>query len=257
MQQKSKTTAQFTFPLMLLLLIFSSCNRPPELPNEPTVAFENIEFEVLNAGDPLFEENILRLTMRVSDGNGDLGLDGNETSGIYAPFELIRDGDGFVEFGDRPDDPPFSCLEYVIEDRENTDLNGDGDLLDTLKINFNKNQFNVEVDFLVKKNGVFEELDLRAQPPGSSNQNTLCGISFDGRFPCLSAQENPCNFVSNNDSPVEGTVSYEMKSGLFLPLFRTDTLKLSFLIRDRALNESNVAETPEFTLQSIRKVNGD
>lgn len=257
MQQKPKRAFKIVFLWSLLMLVFSSCNRPPELPDQPTVAFDNIEFETLNAGDPLFEENVLRLSMKISDGNGDLGLDGNEISGIYAPFELVTDRGNFVEFGDRPEDPPFSCLEYVIEDQENTDLNFDGDLLDTLKINFNKNQFNIEVDFLVKKNGVFEEIDLRAQPPGSSNQNTLCGISFDGRFPCLSTQDNPCDHVRNSNSPIEGTVTYEMKSGLFLPLFRTDTLKLSFLVRDRALNESNVAETPEFTLQSIRKVNGD
>ncbi len=257
MQQKLKTATPIVLLSFILLLGISNCNRPPELPDEPTVSFENIEFEIINAGDPLFEENVLRLSMKVSDGNGDLGLDGDESAGIYAPFELVTDGGNFVEFGDRPDDPPFSCLEYVIEDQENTDLNKDGDLLDTLKINFNKNQFNVEVDFWVKKNGFFEEIDLRAQPPGSSNQNTLCGISFDGRFPCLSAQDNPCDFVTNSNSPIEGTVTYEMKSGLFLPLFRTDTLKLRFLIRDRALNESNVAETPEFTLQSIRKVNGE
>lgn len=243
---------------LLTILAFGlnlSCNRPPELPLEPEVSFADVVFEVKNAGDPLFEENILKLSLNVKDGDGDLGLDGNENFGPYAPYTLVEEGGIPVEFGQRPNDPPFSCLDYVIEDRENTNLNGDDDLLDTLLINFNEAQFNIEVDFFVKRNGAFEEVDLRRQPRGSANENTACGLSFDGRFPCLSSEENPCSVVRNTERPIEGIITYAMNSGLFLPLFRTDTMKLEFLIRDRALNTSNVAETPEFTLQSIRVEN--
>jgi len=232
-------------------LIAFSCNRPPDLPDAPSISFEDVTFQVRNEGDPLFEETVLSLSFNVSDGNGDLGLDGNENNAPYNSYSLVTGANGFVEFGERPTDPPFSCLDYVIEDRENLDLNNDEDFLDTLLINFNENQFNIEVDFLVKRNGVFEELEMRAQPRGSANETTLCGISFDGRFPCLSSEDNPCDFIRDNDRPIEGVVTYEMNSGLFLPIFRTDTLMLQFKIRDRALNESNVASTEEFTLQGI------
>lgn len=234
------------------LLVFQGCNRPPELPVIPEVSFNDIAFEIRNAGDPLFEENILKLSINVKDGDGDLGLDGSEDTGPYAPYYLVEENGLPVEFGERPNDPPFSCLDYVIEDRENLDLNGDQDLEDTLLIDFNPNQYNIEVDFYVKRNGVFEEVDLRRQPPNSANANTACGISFDGRFPCLSSEENPCSVVRNTDRPIEGVITYEMNSGLFLPIFRTDTMKLEFLVRDRALHQSNISETPEFTLQSIR-----
>jgi len=240
-----------------VLVCISSCNKPPDLPDTPTISFEDLAFELRNEGDPLFEETVLSLSFNVEDGNGDLGLDGTDGSTIgslqYQPFTLVPNGNGdFVAFGDRPTDPSFTCLDYVIEDRENLDLNGDGDLADTLLINFNQNQFNIEVDFFVKRNGSFEELDLRAQPLGSSNESTFCGISFDGRFPCLSSEDNPCDFIRDNDRPIEGVITYEMNSGLFLPIFRTDTIMLEFKIRDRALNESNIAQSPEFTLQSVR-----
>lgn len=230
-----------------------ACNRPPDLPVTPEVSFSDVIFEVKNAGDPLFEENTLKLSINVKDGDGDLGLAGDEASGPYAPYYLVVENGVPVEFGDRPNDPSFTCLDYVIEDRENMDVNEDGDLADTLLINFNENQFNIEVDFYVKRNGSFQEIDLRAQPTGSANENTFCGLSFDGRFPCLSSEENPCSVVRNSNRPIEGVITYDMTSGLFLPLFRTDTIKLEFRIRDRALHTSNIAESPEFTLQSIRR----
>lgn len=250
-----KISKKTIFPLIILtiLMVFIGCIRPPDLPDTPEISYQNVEFEVVNAGDPLFEQTILRLSFNVSDGNGDLGLDGREDFPPYNSFNLLLDDDGnFIEFGQRPDDPAFTCLDYAVEDGENTDLNGDGDLLDTLLIDFNTDQFNIEVDFFVKRFGQFQEIDLRAQPPGSPNETTRCGISFDGRFPCLSSDDNPCNFIQGNERPIEGIVTYNMNSGLFLPIFRTDTIKLSFKIKDRALNESNVAETPEFTLQGIQ-----
>ena len=247
-----KLSSSQVLVLVFALALGVACNRPPDLPIEPEVSFSNIEFEVRNAGDPLFEENILRLSINVKDGDGDLGLDGDEDFGPYAPYHLVLENNQPVEFGQRPNDPPFTCLDYIIEDRENQDINGDNDLLDTLLIDFNRNQYNIEVDFFVKRNGTFQEVDLRAQPRGSANESTLCGISFDGRFPCLSSEENPFAVVRNNKRPIEGVITYDMKSGIFLPIFRTDTLKLQFIIRDRALHTSNVGETPEFTLQGIR-----
>jgi hypothetical protein len=105
---------------------------------------------------------------------------------------------------------------------------------------------------MVKKDGVFEELDFRRLPI-SANGETLCGeVPFDSRIPCLSNEDNPCADISQNPGPIEGTIRYEMQSGLFVPIFRLDTIKLVFQMQDRALNKSNVIESPEFTLGSIR-----
>ena len=128
----------FIFSSFAVLLIALGCIRPPELPETPKISFNKVEFEILNEGDPLFEENVLRLSFNLEDGDGDLGLDGNENFPPYNPFFLKLDENGnFIEFGDRPDDPAFTCIDYAVEDRENTDLNQDGDLLDTLLIDFN------------------------------------------------------------------------------------------------------------------------
>ena len=36
-------------------------------------------------------------------------------------------------------------------------------------------------------------------------------------------------------------------------VFRNDTLKLEIKVKDRALNESNVVTTPDFTLSQIER----
>ncbi|MCI0750918.1 MAG: hypothetical protein L0Y35_03705 [Flammeovirgaceae bacterium] len=101
----------------------------------------------------------------------------------------------------------------------------------------NPNYFNLEIDFLVKNNaGSFDEYDwLTAFPPD-------CGITYDGRLPIL----------SDSNSPVEGTIRYNIKGFGFLQLFSIKTLKLRITIKDRALNKSNILETPEFTLSDIK-----
>jgi hypothetical protein len=241
------------FILFAFILVLAACNRPPDLPITPSIEFEDVDFEVLNPGDPLFETTVLTLSISIEDGDGDLGLSGNEDNYPYHSFAVIVDGEGRpIEYGENPDDPPFSCLDYAVEAGENTDLNFDGDLLDTILIDFNEDQYNIFVDFFRKVNGVFEEVEIRAQPPGSANSSTLCGQSFDGRFPCLSNDEDPCSYIIDTKRPIKGIVNYNMESALFLPIFRTDTMMIRVKVQDRALHKSNEVETPEFTLQGLQ-----
>lgn len=241
------------FILFILILVLAACNRPPELPVTPTIEFEKVDFNVVNEGDPLFEATVLTLSINIEDGDGDLGLSGNEDNFPYHPFAVIVDDEGVpIEYGDDPNDPDFTCLDYAVEAGENTDLNFDGDLLDTILIDFNEDQYNIFVDFFRKVNGVFEEVDIRSQPPGSANSSTFCGQSFDGRFPCLSSDENPCSNIIGSNRPLKGTINYNMESALFLPIFRTDTMMIRVQIQDRALHKSNEVESPEFTLQELQ-----
>jgi hypothetical protein len=105
---------------------------------------------------------------------------------------------------------------------------------DTLYIQSNPNHYNIEVDFFVKEGGSFVEYDWRKE---------FCS-TFDGRFPILS---------DNNDTALDGTLKYNMESRGFKLIFGAKTLKLRIQIKDRALHLSNVIETGEFTLESIRK----
>jgi hypothetical protein len=105
---------------------------------------------------------------------------------------------------------------------------------DTLLIQVNPEHYNIEVDFLVKNGSTFEPFDWR---------ETFCQ-TFDGRFPEL---------AKDDGVPLEGTLKYTMNSVGFGDLFRLKTLKLRIQVKDRLRHRSNVIETPEFTLDKIRK----
>lgn len=240
-----------------LIWVVVSCVRPPDLPDTPVIGFEKIEFEerveVIGSTGIEIRTGVLSLSFKVTDGDGDIGFDGGENG---PDFDFVRYTDGrIVQFGERPEDPSFTCVDYIIESLEGVngiDYNTDGDALDTLRINLNEDRFNFFIDFMVKKNGTFQELDFR-RIPESANGQTLCGeVPFDSRIPCLSNDDNPCRDISQNPGPIEGVIRYEMQSGLFVPIFRLDTIKVVFQMQDRALNKSNVVESPEFTLGSIR-----
>jgi hypothetical protein len=121
----------------------------------------------------------------------------------------------------------------TIEDSVSSNGNVFYIISDTLYYKSNPNHYNIEVDFLVEENGTFVEFDWR---------KNYCS-TFDGRFPVL----------SDNDNALDGTLKYNMESLGFSPLFRGKKMKLRVQIKDRALHLSNVIETREFTLESIRK----
>ena len=52
---------------------------------------------------------------------------------------------------------------------------------------------------------------------------------------------------------IEGKIRYAMLSLGWNSIFRNDTIKLELKIKDRALNESNVVSTPDFTLSQIER----
>lgn len=107
-------------------------------------------------------------------------------------------------------------------------------LRDTFYINPNPNYFNITVDFLYSSDGDnFVVYDWGE-----------CVSTYYGRFPVLSDKK---------DSPLEGTLRYSLKSFGFENLFSTKRLKLRIQIKDKALHSSNILETPEFTLQKIRR----
>lgn len=242
------------FTLSILGLVFG-CNRPPEFPVVPAISFNNVEFneevEIIGSAGVEVRTGVLALSFNIADGDGDIGLDGDE---VGPDFDFVRYPNGeIVQFGERAEDPPFTCVDYLIEANEGDngiDFNNNGNATDTLKIELNEDRFNFFIDFFVKKNGTFTELDFR-KIPESANALTLCGeVPFDSRIPCLTNENRPCEEVNKNSGPIEGVIKYEMKSGLFLPVFRTDTVKIVFQMQDRARNRSNIVETPEFTLQS-------
>lgn len=107
-------------------------------------------------------------------------------------------------------------------------------LKDTFYVEANPNHYNITVDFMLKN------------PDNSWTPFAWedCNPSYSGRFPVLSDE---------HDSPLDGVLRYSLKSQGFRIMFSTKVLKLRIKIRDRALNTSNIVETPEFTLDKIRR----
>lgn len=106
---------------------------------------------------------------------------------------------------------------------------------DTVLIKPNPYHDNIRVDWLVQQNdGSFKTFDWT---------EVNCGPIFEARFPVL----------EDRTRAVEGTLQYAMKSFGLLTLFSIKTLKLRVTIWDRALHQSNVIETPPFTLNDIRR----
>lgn len=108
---------------------------------------------------------------------------------------------------------------------------------DTLYFQVNPNHYTIEVDFLIKggtvSNPTFTEYDWRKE---------FCGQTFDGRFSQL----------SDTNTPLEGTLTYTMRSFGFRTALGSKKMKLAIKIKDRDFNVSNEIFTPEFTLDEIK-----
>lgn len=137
----------------------------------------------------------------------------------------------FVSFDNRGIINPTQVIDTLI-DQNGLDVGYA--LLQTWYVQPNPSHYNITVKFLVKQNdATFKEYDFVKE---------FCQ-TYDGRFPTL----------SEDNSPLEGTLLYAMIGSGFQAIFSVKTLKLEIQIKDRALNTSEVISTPEFTLSGIRK----
>ncbi len=219
---------------IMLVWLVSACIKAPEFPVEPTIAFDKIEFK---RGATEFDDDTLALTIKFQDGDGDLGLS-NEGNDVYPPYNdlwyFIKEDGSWLTYSDRftppydtlpPYEFPYFCINYFI------------DGADTFYVQPNEYHYNIHIKYFVRKNGEYQEFDwLTAFDP-------VCGQTFNGRFPLLN--------TGGKERPLEGKLTYKMKSAGFELLFRQDTLRLEVYIYDRALNKSNVINTPDFVLKDI------
>ncbi len=172
----------------------------------------------------------LIVSIYFEDGNGDLGLSPQETDPPYHPSDVVYNEDGnTIKYGSQPGLPEYNTIEWKIIKDE------DGLAKDTILIEINENHYNFFVRFYKKIGGKYIEYDWRK----------IYEQTFDGRFPYLKDKED------NSNSPLEGSLRYNMLSSGWMLVF-PDTLKLSLQIQDRALNKSNIVETPDFTLDQVK-----
>ena len=217
---------RLTLITIMMVVVLSGCYKAPELPYEPKIYFEYVQFKEADGPDSLI------VSIYFEDGNGDLGLSPNEIDEPYHPYDIVKDNNGdTIKYGSQEGLPEYNPIDWkIIRDSQ-------GRALDTILIEINENYNNYFVRFYQKKNGDYLEFDWRDAPYYQT---------FDGRFPILKSGDD-------NDRPLEGSLRYAMLSSgwLIVPAFR-DTIKLSIQIQDRALNKSNIVESQDFTLESVR-----
>lgn len=119
---------------------------------------------------------------------------------------------------------------------------------DSLYYEINENHFNILIEYLIEQpDGSFAPLDWQDQCDPA--------FTFKGRFPQITSTErielNP--FAINPESKWEGTLTWALKSRGFKIRTGDKKIKLRVKIKDRALHDSNVIETPVGTLESFMK----
>jgi len=273
-----------------VIILVSACFNPPEFPVEPKITYESIYFGETPNDQSLGDSIVLSINFK--DGDGDLGLDGSDPKYSQNPFQpsnlfLAKDGAIVpVALSQHWDDIPYYFIDVeekqgklvTLKTRDQTAYNflpayslgscfyiadtiimvdeQDAAILDintqniidtmhsqtnpsiyvlkdTFYIEANPNYYNITVDFLIKNGDSYDVFDWGT-----------CSSAYNARFPVLSDKDK---------SPLEGVLRYSLKSSGFRIMFSTKTLKLRIQIKDRLLHSSNIIETPDFTLDKIRR----
>lgn len=250
-----------------MLTMLASCFDDPEFDDTPKIEFVNIIYKE-QAGSPPVDSLIL--TIDFEDGDGDLGLEGDENAppfnernyfsnktgqvfnfGVETLEDLLVISDTATIDSLRPlANSNVACL-FWDEEPQLTVLDQDGNTvpLDTTAYyRLNKRHNNIFIRFFNDKNNdgtideATEEFDWR------TINAPVCSGNYDGRFPVLSDD-------LRDNSPLEGSISRAMVQSV---PFNVDEFlgnrltKLQIHILDRSGKSSNVIETPIFTLSEIK-----
>ena len=237
---------------LYLLIFIISCKNDDNISETPSISHESIVFK--KSPNNITQDSLI-LTINFIDGNGDLGLSNDENNYPYHPYNAIIDQNfNWVTYGSMDVSPPlyvyepngmyypfsnednrpsFNCEDYIIDTiTSSTEL-------DTFYIQQNENNKNIYVEFYKKNGNNFEIIDWRR----IFDEEFGCGIDFNSRFPPLN--------VGNSSQLLSGKLRYSMVSYGFEIILKNDIFKLKIYIKDRALNTSNIIETPEVTLEEI------
>jgi len=224
---------------VLVIGLFESCDQPPELPLEPKITFNSIRY---SPGNNLSDSLILKIDFE--DGDGDLGIDYNETDPKFQEFFFVRKSGGlmpsFIEneiirYG-TPNQPDFDTKNWFV-----ADFDGDS-VVDTVRIEYNENFYNIFLDFFYRAD-TNNDGDI-------SDDTDYIRIDFEEIFGfTLNSRFFPLN-TADNERPLKGTLTFKMVQSFRLnPIIRDNILKIDVQIQDRAFNKSNIVSTNDFQLQ--------
>ena len=225
-----KSKVYFLYVLVVLVALVS-CERPPELPIEPNITFNQVIFKKGQSSGGSFAPDSLIIKINFEDGDGDLGLSKDDTDPPYNEFDVQFTPQGdTIKFG-APGQPDYSIFDWLIIAPSATSV-------DTVRVVYNENFKNIFLDFYYKNaSGDYVLIDFF-----SIFGNSASGFGLDGRFPVLNTRDV--------ERPLKGTLTY--KTGLAFSLntiFRNETLRVDVQIQDRAFHKSNVISSPDFKLK--------
>jgi len=225
--------------ILSFLVLLTACPTPPEFADVPQIEAEELQFSQITdtsaSGQPL-NQDVISVTVSFEDGDGDLGLRSNEVEPPYHLFDIpLNEENELIFFGSSPELPPFSFYDYYIAS-DSLVINNTLLVNDTILVRFNERHFNIYVDFYYKPPGQNDFVQFEWETEPGFYQ------SFHGRFPILNTEDY--------SRPLNGSLTYEMKSVGFQAIFRDYPLYLEVYILDRAGNKSNVIQT-----ETIRLVN--
>jgi len=260
MEMKNRLLKSLILGVVVMGLAWA-CQPPDELPIIPKISYNRVEFFDQTAGS-----DSLILYLNFEDGDGDIGLRSNEDTYPYHPYSFIADSSvpsRLVILNGINYTPPFYSVrdnrfQFLPEERlfSETDTRRSFNCeqyevveyypsqsatttrIDTFLIERNSNSNNIFVDFYRKVNGDYEFLDW-----ANVFSSNGCGGDFNARFPIFD--------TDNLGKSLSGTLRYSMLSAGFGIVLKKDTFKLKVYIKDRALHDSNVIESPDLTLDNI------
>jgi hypothetical protein len=220
--------------IILSVLIFNSCRKAPEFSVIPQISFESIQKYRTTGLSPV--DSIL-ITISFKDGDGDLGLNGDNITPPFNPYTVVTDATGNIEkYGSKPGMPPYNandqCNPYAID----TVYQDTAFVKDTVLITLNPHYYNYHIVFLKKVGTSYDTI------------STCPALNYSGRFPILS----PANYSGALQGDLTITIYHDfidLSQNLNNPEFYllNQTVKFRIYIEDRALHQSNIIETTDIT----------
>ncbi|HEV8513353.1 MAG TPA: hypothetical protein VGQ59_08750 [Cyclobacteriaceae bacterium] len=252
--------------ILVLIWVVGGCLKQPENSIIPQIQFQGLAFkhEMPNAVDTLI------ITLKFTDGDGDLGINGDETAiytsatdstDINSPFYYIYDTAHinstwyythynnlklpkgfhyvnyasyrkfhFLPFDTLPGTGTLSCKNWEYRSSPS----------DTLYIQVNPYNNNIFVDVYTKNaNGSYTFFDpTKIYPFGN-----LCVTNFfNSRFPILSSD-------LGKKSSLDGTITYKIQSAGLYIFLGGKTIKVKTYILDRAFHKSAWIESDDFIIK--------
>ena len=172
----------------------------------------------------------------------------------YVP-DLIYAGERVFFSSQDPRPSEYNCEDYqiidiydvvseeiIIEGEQGTFLNQNIERVaqDTVMVVRNDNFYNLYLEIYVNQNG--QDVPI-ADVLGTTNS---CDPIYNARLPVFNR--------SDFGRPIEGSITYKLFSVLFQnPEILNLEIKFQLWILDRALNQSNIEETPYFKILDLRE----